>query len=69
MSRVTEQHYNTDPVEQLSLLSQEELTKLRCPSASRTQKGEAAPHKVPSRNIEEHVVLSDGYAQASLPGL
>jgi hypothetical protein len=69
MSRATERHHNTDRVEQLSLLSQGELAKLRCPSASWPQEGEVVPCRVPCRDVERHVAEKDSYIQDALPDL
>ena len=70
MSRATEQYHDTEPAEQLSLLSQEELAALRSSSASRPRKGEIASRKMRRlQEVEERFIQSDGATQPKLPGI
>ena len=69
MSRATVRYHDTDPAEQLSLLSQEELAQLRCPSASRPRKGEIASRKVRRQVVEERFIQRAGATQPKFPGI
>ena len=69
MSRATEQYHDTDPAEQLSLLSQEELAALRSSSASRSRKGEIASRKARRQDVEERFIQSAGATQPKFPGM
>ena len=69
MSRATEQYHNPDFAEQLSLLSQEELAELRCPSAFRSRKGEITSCKVRRQDVDERFIQRAGSIQPKLPGL
>jgi hypothetical protein len=69
MSRATEQYHDTDPAEQLSLLSQEELAALRSSSASRSRKGEIASRKVRRQDVKERFIQSAGATQPKFPGI
>jgi hypothetical protein len=69
MSRATKQYHDTDPAEQLSLLSQEELAALRCPSASWPRKSEIASRKARRQDVEERFVQRADATQPKLPGI
>jgi hypothetical protein len=68
MSRATEQYHDTNPAEQLSLLSQGELAALRSSSASRPRKGEIASRKARRQDVEERFVQRAGAIQPKFPG-
>lgn len=69
MSRATKQYHDTDPPEQLSLLSQGELAELRCPSVSQPQQGEIAPRKARRQDIEERFIQRAGTTQPKFTGM
>ena len=69
MSRATKPYHDTDPAEQLCLLSQEELAALRSSSSSRSRKGEMAFRKARRQDVEEHFVQSADATQPKLPGI
>ena len=69
MSRATEQYHETDPAEQLSLFSQEELAALRSSSASRARKGEIASRKACRQEVEERFIQRAGTTQPKFPGM
>jgi hypothetical protein len=69
MSRATEQYHDTNPAEQLSLLSQEELAALRSSSASRSRKGEIMPRKALHQALKERVANRSSATQPELPGI
>jgi hypothetical protein len=69
MSRATEQYHDTDPAEQLSLLSHWELAALRSSSASQPRKGEVASRKARRHDVEERFIQSAGATQPKLPGI
>ena len=69
MSRATKRNHDTDPAEQLSLLSLEELAALRSSSASRPRKGEVASRKRHPQDVEERFIQRAGATQPKFPGL
>ena len=69
MSSATEPYHNPDPAEQPSLLSQEDLAELQCPSASRPRKVEIASCKAARQDIEERFFQRADAIQPKLPGL
>ena len=69
MSRATKPYHNPNLAEQLSLLSQEDLAELWCPSASRPRKGDVAPHKSRRQDVKERFIQSASAIQPKLPGL
>ena len=68
MARTTVQHHDTDPAEQLSLLSHGELAALRSSSASRPRKVEIASCKERRQDIGERFIQRVGAIQPKLPG-
>src|SRR5918995_3999202 len=61
MSRAIKQYHDTDPAEQLSLLSHWELAALRSSSASQPRKGEVAPCKAQRlQDVEERFIQRAG---------
>lgn len=69
MSRATKQYHDTDFAEQLSLLPQEELAELLCPSASGPRQVEITSHKTRRQGVEERFIQRAGAIQPKLPGL
>ena len=70
MSRATKQYHDTDPPEQLRLLSPGELAALRSSSSSQPRKGEVASRKVQRlRDVEERFIQRAGATQSKLPGI
>ena len=69
MSRATEQYHDTDPAEQLSLLSQGELAALRSSSASLPRNGEIASRKARRQDVEERFIQRASASQPKLPGI
>jgi hypothetical protein len=69
MSRATKQYHDTDPAEQLSLLSHWELAALRSSSASRPRKSEIASRKRHPQDVEERLIQRAGASQPKLPGI
>ena len=69
MSRATKQYHDTDPTEQLSLLSHWELAALRSSSASQPRKGEVASRKARRQDVEERFIQSADATQPKFPGM
>ena len=69
MSRATKEYHDTDPAEQLSLLSHWELAALRSSPASQPGKGEVAFRKARRlQEVEERFIKRVGATQLKLPG-
>ena len=69
MSQATGEYHYPKLAEQPTLLSQKELTELRCPPASRPRKGEIAAHSAHHHDVEERFTQSSGATQPKLPGI
>jgi hypothetical protein len=69
MSRATKQYHDTDPAEQLSLLSHWELAALRSSLAAQPRKGKVASRKVRRQDVEERFIQRAGATQPKLPGI
>jgi hypothetical protein len=63
------QIHNPDRFEQLSLLSSDELARVRRLVPRLQEEAEAAPREVPCRDGEDRAARKDGYIQDILPGL
>jgi len=61
--------HNPDRVEQLSLLSPDELARVRRLVLRPQEEAEAASRETPCRDGEGRVARKDGYIQDALPGL
>ena len=68
MSRATERYHNPNLAEQPSLLSQEVLAELQCPSASQPLKVETVPCKACRQDTGEHFLQRAAAIQSKLPG-
>ena len=70
MSRATKEYHDTDPAEQLSLLSHWELAALRSSPASQPGKSEVAFRKARRlQDVEERFVQRADATQPNLPGI
>ena len=69
MSRATKQYHDTDPAEQLSLLSRWELAALQFSSASQPRQGEVASRKARRlQDVKERFIQGAGATQLKFPG-
>jgi len=69
MSRATERYHNPNLAEQPSLLSQEVLAELQCPSASQPLKVETVPCKACRQDTGERFIQRVGAIQPKRRGL